>query len=202
MRTTLVFVFLFCTACATSSKRDDDAERVPEADAFIERTIALGAARDVAVADHYVDDAHVRFVRYWPDGRVTRTVLTGVQLKALYPKLLEQSDPSDKSEYQCTSRALPDVGAPRAGLVDVRCMRYSHMRDYWAPASFLVGRDDSGVWRIYGDVLWTCEDPSSCTKDMPWAAMRCAEGKSWREPVEKLDVHRCEGPRDLDHARD
>jgi hypothetical protein len=191
-RTILLVVALAAGCASTPSAPTRPAPSEADARAFFEGVVKLGNARDPRLVEAYADDAQIRAVAWAPDNSLTRLHMGGKQLKALYAQLLPKADPTEQATYDCAYKKADVASSPKKNLFFVECLRHSMPKDFYAPAHFVVGPDDGGVFRIFADTTWTCTEPKACTRDLPWAQMSCAETKHWRDPQGTLNLADCE----------
>ena len=111
---------------------------------FFEQYVALGHAYDAAVADLYADDALIKNRRVYPTGDVRELTMPAES----YKTLIRQTMPlakirGDRSTYS-------DVNYTAEGQrVRIKASRFSELKKYKSPITFLVGPSPNGRWLIY-----------------------------------------------------
>jgi hypothetical protein len=120
------------------------ASQAVDAQRFLEKYIALEHAFDPAIADLYGADAVIRTRRIYPTGEIRDLTIPVAQYKELIRQMMPVARAArDISQYSNCSYM------PESGRVRVRCTRYSELKQYASPVSFLVGPDASGEWRVF-----------------------------------------------------
>lgn len=142
--TFLLLVYLDHAIGAEASRPIDMAR------ALFQRYQTLSENFDATVADLYLDDARIIAFRKGTFGGERRMQLTGSQYKSMIRKVMPIARlRDDRSKFS-------DVTYKAEGsMVRISAQRYSFLKDYTAPYSMLVGRDDDGRWRIHEEVIRT-----------------------------------------------
>lgn len=109
--------------------------------------VALSDAFDPALADLYDDNALIRNKRVYPD-RTTRDLIIPANrykglIRAAMPLAKARGDRSTYSEVTYT---------PEAGRVRIAATRFSILKNYSSPISWLVGPNADGKWVIYEEL--------------------------------------------------
>jgi predicted DCC family thiol-disulfide oxidoreductase YuxK len=114
---------------------------------LFEQYVALGRAFDPGVADLYADDAVIRNKRTYPTGEVREFALPAPSYKALLREAMPFArERGDRSTFS-------DVSYKAEGdRVRIRASRFSELKRYTSPISFLVGPSPSGKWLIYEEL--------------------------------------------------
>lgn len=133
------------TAPATAPA-SQPAENSPAA-RLIQRMEQLGRAFDPALADLYHDDAVIRHTRIYPDGRSRSMTIPAPKYKAMLRNLMgvakARGDVSTYSEIKFTAEG---------DRIRVDATRYSELKDYQSPISWLVGPGEGGEWVIFEEI--------------------------------------------------
>lgn len=107
----------------------------------------LGRAFDPALAELYDDSAVIRNTRIYPDG--STRVMTFPAPK--YKQLLRSLMPVAKARGDVST--LRDVTFTAEGdRVRIDAIRYSHLKNYTSPISWLVGRNEDEDWVIFEEI--------------------------------------------------
>jgi hypothetical protein len=142
-RSSVLAVILLCTACASSSQ----SVAVQDARAFFESYQSLGVSYDPSVADAYCDGASIRYTRIYPDGQQRVVEMSGAQWKGLIrsalPLAQARGDYSTYSNVSYTSEG---------NNVRITATRYSVLKNYSSPSSWLVGECGGRDWTILEEV--------------------------------------------------
>lgn len=142
-RSSVLAVILLCTACASGSQ----SSAVQDAKTFFENYQSLGTSYDPSVADTYCDKASIRYTRITPDGQQRLIEMSGTQWKGVIRSALPVSKArGDYSTYSNVSYT------PEGENVRITATRYSVLKDYSSPSSWLVGECDGRDWTILEEV--------------------------------------------------
>jgi hypothetical protein len=120
---------------------------VTNAQRLLERYIALEHAFDPAIADLYSDDAVIRTRRISPTGEIRDLTIPIGQ----YRELIRQMMPVAKAAGDI-SQYSNCVYTSEGERMRVRCARYSELKKYASPVSFLLGPDPAGEWRVFEEL--------------------------------------------------
>jgi hypothetical protein len=122
---------------------------IAEAEALLKRFVALSDAFDSSVADLYSDSAVIKTKR--TSGGVTKELSLPA---ARYKDLIRSAMPVAKARgdrdtlSKCSFR-------PEGQGVRILCNRYSELKKYDSPLSFLVGAGPAGGWLIFEEMSET-----------------------------------------------
>ena len=99
------------------------------------------------MADLYADDAVIRNKRRYPTGEVRELVFPAPKYKSLIRQAMPLAKSrGDRSTYsQCTYE-------PQDGRVRITCARYSELKKFTSPYTFVIGPDRSGAWQIWEEL--------------------------------------------------
>ncbi len=114
---------------------------------FFNRCVALEWNFDPAELDLYAQDALIQNTRRYPDGRTRMFRFSSEEWKALALDALPLAQArGDRNKY---SQVVYTVEGNR---VRITAQRYSLLKKYTSPRSFLVGADGTGEWKIFEDI--------------------------------------------------
>ena len=102
---------------------------------------------DPASADLYSDDAVIKIKRVYPNGQVKEMSVPAPQYKELLRKVMPLAKArGDRSTYSgCKYTEEGD-------RVRIACDRYSELKKYTSPVSFLVGPGPEGEWLFFEEL--------------------------------------------------
>jgi hypothetical protein len=144
-----LFVLLLAAPFAAAQETVAPPEMVTGAQRLLDKYIALEHAFDPAIADLYAPGATIRTKRTYPTGEVRELTIPVNQYKELIRQMMPIARASgDISRYSACAYTEGDTRA----RVRVRCTRYSVLKDYSSPVSFLVGPSRGGEWLIFEEL--------------------------------------------------
>ena len=135
-------LLLGLTAACQSS--DAAYRAVRAAKAVIERYVALQGAFDPAAADLILDEATITNLRHTPTGQSRKMTLSGVEYKDLLRSAMPLARARDDRSYYSDF----NYEAQTSRRVRVRAERYSLLKEYASPISWIVVEEDNGAWMI------------------------------------------------------
>lgn len=136
----IVWGLLACVSCIFVSAI---AAPMDDARAVFERYEQLERSFDPAAADLYADDAVIKNKRTYPNGQVRELVMPAPQYKALIRQAMPVAkDRGDTSSYSEVIFKVEGVG------IRILATRFSNLKKYSSPISFLVVPNGTGQWLI------------------------------------------------------
>lgn len=116
---------------------------VAAATELFQKYVAFGESYDARLVELYADDATVRNRRVLPTGESREMALSGAQYKQLMAAALPMAKArGDRSTYSEVTYAQEGNG------VRIKATRYSELKRYSSPVSWLVRPGPDGNWRI------------------------------------------------------
>jgi hypothetical protein len=136
--------FLVPALLALSTRACADEDLIPRAERLIKHSASLAWNFDAAVADLYADSALIQHRRISADGRSRLVEMPA----GVYKALMKAAMPFAKSRGD--RNRLSDVKySLEKGRVRVVAKRYSELKKYSSPISWLVGPAEGGNWLIF-----------------------------------------------------
>ena len=142
--TATILLLAFAAQPAPAGDGEEPDARLPAAQAFFERYVALEQAFDPAVADLYADSATVRNLRRYPTGQVREMKLEGARYKAL----IVASLPTAKERGDLSTYTDVAYEVLASGEIAITATRYSELKKYSGPLELRIAPQQDGVWRI------------------------------------------------------
>jgi hypothetical protein len=129
------------TAPATQAVVPEEAKRL------FRRMEELGREFDPALADLYDDAAVIRNTRRYPNGQSRTMTIAAPRYKQMIRTLM----PAAKARGDLSTYS--DVTFTLAGdRIRIDAMRYSHLKEYSSPISWLVGPSEGGAWLVFQEI--------------------------------------------------
>jgi hypothetical protein len=123
------------------------AERATSARELFALYVKYGEMYDSRIADLYTDDAVIKNTRRYANGQIEKIEFSGRQYKALIRAAMDtakqQGDHSTFSKVSYT---------PVGDGVRIKATRYSELKRYTSPISWLVAPDANGNWQIHEEI--------------------------------------------------
>ena len=138
-----LFVALACGASTGAAQTSAPTSAQELWEAYVD----LGTGFDPSLADLYADNAVIRNIRRYPDGRTQALQMTGAEYKALIrramPLARKRGDVDVYSDVQ-----FEELG----DRTRITATRYSTLKKYRAPHKLIVGNPDGGRWKILEEI--------------------------------------------------
>jgi hypothetical protein len=144
----LVIVMIALSACSKQHADITGGDGIEAAKHLFAEYVTLEKAFDSSICDLYSDQAVIKLTKTYPDGKKKKATLTGSAWKLVIRTampLAKQLD--DTNEYYDVEYVV------EGDNVRINATRHSNRKNYDAPTSILVGKNNDGKWLIIEEIV-------------------------------------------------
>ena len=142
-------VLLFAVVCLGMPGTDDGVNKkqtAGSAEELFKLYVARSNAFDERLADLYADEAKIRILRGNPNGQAQKISFTGKEWKKMLRRVMPLAKKrGDTDKFSDVTYKNTEDG------VCIKATRYSDLKKYSSPISWLVRENKDGEWLIYAE---------------------------------------------------